>query len=119
MRRVLIALLMVVMACCFMACEETEEGVDNENDIIVRNFSEQDLWVAIDGIQRGRIENDGIAETMWDDIPDGIHVLQAFLDDAYTALHCQVDTTNLDDAEDFRWYLMEDNEYEGTREGDC
>jgi len=119
MNKVLL-LLLVLVACFFIACEETEEGVDNNNDIIIRNVSEYDrLWIRIDGSNRGSIEDNGIARTMWDGIPDGIHVLQAFRDDAYSVLHCQVTTDYLDDGEDFHWYLLEDHEYGGTHDGDC
>ena len=119
MKRFICMSIMVVMAFCFVACEETEEGVDNNNDIIIRNASEFYLWIAIDGNQRGRIENDGIAKTMWDNIPDGIHVLQAYRDEGYTQLHCSVTTDLLEGDDDFAWYLLENNRFEGTKDGDC
>jgi hypothetical protein len=115
-------ILMVIFAACALfvtGCEESEEGVDNNNDIIVRNYSEFDLWIAIDGFRRGHIEDDGIAETMWDGIDDGVHLLEAFYDNDYTLPHCDVTTYDLDDGQDFYWYLNEDFEYGGSKEGDC
>ena len=120
MKRLLI--ISVMLAACMLfcfGCEETEESVDDENDIVVRNLSEFDLWIEIDGSQRGHIDDDGIARTMWDDIPDGIHELNAYYDDAYTLFHCAVTTGYMDDGQDFYWYLQEDFEYDGTEEGDC
>jgi len=119
MKKLILLTMLVMMSVCFMACEETEEGVDNENDIIVRNYTDWDLWIMIDGSQRGRIEDDGIAKTMWDDIADGVHLIQAFKNDTYSDFHCEVETDYLEDREDFRWYLTDDDEYEGTKSGDC
>lgn len=119
MKSMLYLLLVVLMGITLVACEETEEGVDDQNDIIIRNMSESYLWIMIDGDTRGSIENNGIAKTMWDNIEDGIHVLAAYRDENYTDLHCTVVTDELKGDDDFAWYLMEDNEYEGTKEGDC
>ncbi len=119
MKKIIISLLIIMMSVCFMACEETEEGVDNENDIIVRNYSDWDLWIMIDGSRRGELENNGIAKTMWDDIDNGTHRIEAYYNDDYTGLHCDVTTDFLDGDEDFRWYLEDDFEYGGTKSGNC
>ncbi|MBN2382626.1 hypothetical protein JXQ70_07070 [bacterium] len=116
---VVVLILVCVLGFWSNACEEAEEGVDRNNDIIVRNVSEYNLWIMIDGHQKGFCDNDGIARTMWDGIEDGSHVLQAYRDDDYTEYHCQVTTDFLDDGEDFNWYLEEDHEYSGTSEGHC
>ena len=118
-KQLLVLLTLVLMTFCFIGCEETEESVDNNNDIIIRNASEQDLWIVIGGVQRGRIDDDGIARTMWDNIPDGQYLLEAYRDANYTVFHCQVTTDLLEDGEDFYWYLLDDHEYEGTFDGDC
>ncbi|MBN1356538.1 hypothetical protein JXA40_09795 [bacterium] len=115
----LVAVMMILCMFFVFGCEETEESVDDENDIIVRNLSEFELWIEIDGSQRGHIDDDGIARTMWDDIPDGVHELRAYYEGTYTSLHCQVTTGYLNEGEDFRWYLEKDHEYDGTKEGDC
>ena len=101
------------------ACEEFSEGVDDDNDIIVRNASKRDLWIEIDGISRGRIKDNGRAETMWDGIEDGRHTLRAYRSDDYRDLYCEVDTDYLNGDEDFYWYLLKDGEYSGTESGDC
>lgn len=119
MRKLIISMLLVMMCMCFMACEETEEGVDNENDIIVRNYTDDDLWIMINGSRRGEIENNGIAKTMWDDVADGNHQIEAYYNDDYTGLYCDVTTDYLDDGEDFSWYLYDNDEYGGSKNGDC
>ncbi|MCD4653960.1 hypothetical protein K8T06_08480 [bacterium] len=119
MKRIILTAMMLCMMICLSACEETEEAVDKNNDIIVRNMSAGRLWIQIDGSQRGSIDNDGIAKTMWDDIADGVHVLEAYSDENYTVFHCAVTTDLLVDGDDFAWYLEEDNEYSGTKNGDC
>ena len=119
MKSFIYILLIAIIGISLVACEETDEGVDNQNDIIIRNFSESYLWIMIDGSRRGRVENDGIGKTMWDNISDGFHVLQAYRDEDYTDLHCMVTTTELMGDDDFTWYLMENNRYEGTKDGDC
>ncbi|MFC1850397.1 hypothetical protein ACFL27_09425 [candidate division CSSED10-310 bacterium] len=116
---VAMALCLIMLGICFAACEEAEEGLDENNDIIIRNRSEQYLYIMIDGSGRGLIENDGIAETMWDGIADGTHVIQAYYNADYTGLHCNVTTDYLSDGEDFNWYLDQNNEYSGTKDGDC
>lgn len=110
---------LLLLFICLFACEEAEEGVDDNCDIIIRNSSEFDLWIMIDGVRRGLVENDGFAKTMWDDIPEGRHLLEAFRDDNYSFFHCAVMTDYLDDGQDFNWYLYEDDEYGGTFQGDC
>lgn len=119
MKRLLLMVTLVCLLFPLVGCEETEEGVDNNIDIIVRNVSEHYLWIRIDGSQRGRIENDGIGRTMWDNISPGVHVLEAFTNEAYTEFHCTVVTDLLEDDEDFTWYLLENDRYEGTKEGNC
>jgi len=119
MNRIIFITVMIFMVFSLAACEETEEGVDNNNDIIVRNLSETDLWIQIDGNRRGKINNDAIAKTMWDDIADGVHLIEAYRNDSYTVFHCAVTTDLMVSGDDFLWYLEEDNEYSGTKYGDC
>lgn len=118
--KVLITSILAICLCfCCFGCEEAEESVDDNNDIVVRNSTDRYLYIMIDGSERGVIENNGIAHTMWDGISDGIHTLQAYKNDNYTDLHCTVSTDFLDDGEDFYWYLEANNEYSGTRDGNC
>ncbi len=119
MKSIMYMLLIAFIGISLVACEETDEGVDNQNDIIIRNLSESYVWIMIDGSQRGSVENNGIGKTMWDNIADGVHVLTAYTDENYTEFHCTVVTDELKGDDDFAWYLMEDDEYEGTKEGDC
>jgi len=119
MKKVLFIVLIGVLSFCFMACEETEEGVDDENDIIVRNWTEWNLWIMIDGSQRGEVENDGVARTVWDNIADGVHDIEAYINNDYTDLYCAVSTDYLNEGEDFNWYLYENGDYGGTKDGDC
>ncbi len=120
MRRLALILGFILVLIPFLSgCSEVSEGVDKNNDIIVRNISETELWISIDGSRRGRIENDGGSHTMWDHISDGVHVLIAFDDADYSIVHCVINTDYLSDGEDFYWYLLEDYQYSGTKDGDC
>lgn len=111
--------LVIVLTLSMICCEEAEEGVDRNNDIIVRNLSEYNLWIMIDGEQKGFCDNDGISRTMWDGIADGIHQLQAFRNENYTGFHCGISTNNLNDGDDFWWVLEKDGEYSGSESGNC
>lgn len=119
MRKLLLLGMLLILFVPVISCEETEEGADSECDVIVRNYTDDDLWIEIDGVARGKVDNDGIGITVWDDIDEGFHTLIAFEDPAYTIQHCQVITGYLDDAEDFHWYLQDGHEYSGTDTGDC
>ena len=100
-------------------CAEIEEGSDNNNDILIRNVSEFDLYIMIDSEERGYLNNDAVTRTMWDNIPDGIHTIQAFYNTDYTQLHCEVVTDMLTGGEDFYWYLKEDFRFSGSKDGHC
>ena len=100
-------------------CDEIDEAFDSNNDIIVGNFSELDLWIKVDGISTGRVENDGDSKTVADGIQDGVHVVEAYTSDDYDILYCSVVTYFLNDGEDFYWFLQENAEYTGSKEGDC
>ncbi len=100
-------------------CDEIDEALDENNDIIVTNYSETDLWIRVNGVRYGRLENNGNARTIVDGIADGVHVLEAYLEDDYELLHCTVITDYLNGGEDFYWFLQDDAEYTGTKEGDC
>ena len=79
-------------------------------------------YIMIDGVERGQIENNGAARTMWDGIDDGKHDLEAYIDDEYTEFFCSVGTGSLNNGEDFRWYLDETAQgqsYTGTKDGLC
>ena len=123
MKRIASFLLPLVICGVFAACEEADEAMDRNNDIIVRNGTNQFLYIMIDGVARGQIENNGAARTMWDGIDDGKHDLEAYVDDQYTELFCDVGTGSLNNGEDFRWYLDEPQagvgSYTGTKEGAC
>lgn len=112
-------LALLAMALFVAGCEESGQALDSENDIIVRNSAEGDLWIEVDGTGTGRVDNNSIAETVWDNISDGRHTLRAYRDSGYTQFHCEVETDYLSDGEDFYWYLLENDRFEGTFAGDC
>lgn len=119
MKKLLLGLLMISMGFLLISCEEAEEGVDDEIDIIIRNATDNDVWVTIDGEYRGEVENNGIARTVWDDADPGDHTIKAYINDNYTDLYCEVTTGFLDGDEDFQWYLESDGDYSGDKQGEC
>lgn len=119
MRKLMILGVLLFLFVPFTGCEEADEGADDEVDIIVRNYTDDDLWIAVDGVAKGRVDNDGIGITVWDGIADGHHTLIAYHDSGYVSEHCLVLTGYLDGSEDFHWYLQDGHEYTGTDSGDC
>ncbi|MBI2567855.1 MAG: hypothetical protein HYV63_12560 [Candidatus Schekmanbacteria bacterium] len=119
MKNLSVCLLALIPFVVAISCDEVEEVVDDNHDIIVRNNSDGRLWIAIDGSQRGSVDNNGLAETLWDGIGDGTHTLRAYRNESYTDQYCFVETTDLDGREDFYWYILEDDKFEGTKKGDC
>jgi len=115
----LLSLLMLAISTLGPGCREVAESLNDDNDILVRNTAEGDLWIAVDGSHRGRVENNGIAEVVWETEASGAHTVQAFRDPNYETFHCEVQTTFLDGGEDFYWYLYDDDRYGGTRDGQC
>ncbi len=111
--------LLVSLFVCFAGCQESENAIDKNNDIIIRNAAETTLYILIDGSKRGPIKNDDIARTMWDGIPDGFHDLYAYDDPEYTHLHCEAQSTYLKLGRDFRWYLEKEHRYSGDLSGEC
>lgn len=119
MRTVLSIALVLMSGVAAIGCRETVEAFNGQHDIVVRNTAEGDLWITVDGVPTGRVENDGIAEVVWDDETDGTHVLAAYRDAEHAELHCEITTTYLDHDDDYHWYLLHDGHYGGTRDGHC
>lgn len=110
---------LVLLLIFSTGCGDSLDLINGDSDIIINNTAEGDIWIKVDGIRRGRVENDGFNETVWDDIDDGLHDLEAFRDSDYTVFHCSVETNYLDDGEDFLWFLREDDRFSGTYSGRC
>ncbi len=119
MRNLKSLVFVALLANLALGCDEIHEGFNSDNDIIVRNTAEGDLWIQVNDIRRGRVENNGLAETVWDDIYDGRHELEAFKDSDYSVFHCRVETDYLSDGEDFYWYLEDDDRFSGTFNRRC
>ena len=111
--------IVLLLAAALVACSETSEAFDDENDIVVRNTSERDLWIEVDGILYGEVENNGRGEDVAEDVEDGRHLLRAYRDEDRILFECEVETDFLNDGEDFYWYLKDDGEYTGSKSGDC
>jgi hypothetical protein len=100
-------------------CQELEEALDNNCDIIVRNSTSSDLWILVDNSRRGKVGTKGTAENVWDNAPEGVHTVTAFSDAGYRNTYCRVTTNDLRGDDDFKWYLDGDGSYSGSRSGRC
>jgi hypothetical protein len=114
----LIALSLAVLLTA-AGCQELEEALDNNTDIIVRNDTSQDLWIEVDGERRGKVGNKGNAENVWDNAPEGVHTVTAYSDPSYRNTYCRVTTNDLRGDDDFQWYLEGSGSYSGSRNGQC
>ncbi len=110
---------LLVVALLAGACQELEEALDNNCDIIVRNSTSGELWIEVDNSRRGKVGNKGTAENVWDNAPEGVHTVTAFSDPSYDTVYCSVVTNDLRGDDDFKWYLEGDGSYSGSRSGRC
>ncbi len=116
------AILVALVAMSALAaggCQELEEALDSNTDIIVRNSTSNDVWIEVDGARRGKVGTKGNAENVWDNAPEGVHTVTAYSDASYSTAYCSVVTNDLRGDDDFEWYLEGGGLYSGSRSGTC
>ncbi len=113
------AILVALLALAVGGCQELEEALDSNTDIIVRNSTSSDVWIEVDGERRGKVGTKGNAENVWDNAPEGVHTVTAYSDPSYSNAYCRVVTNDLRGDDDFEWYLQGGGSYSGSRSGNC